>query len=105
MKITYDEGVFEELVNLSAYLADNSEEIAQAFLDACDATFKFLTANRHAGSPRKFENPELSDIRMWRVRAFEKYLIFYVPTDVGIRVLHVLHSATDYKRAFDDEID
>ncbi len=54
MKITYDEGVFEELVNLSAYIADDSDEAAQAFLDACDNTFTFLLANRH--TPAALDN-------------------------------------------------
>lgn len=103
MKITYDEGVFEELVNLSAYLAETNEEIAHAFLNACDATFQFLAKNRDAGSPRDFENVKLSGARMWRVKGFEKYLIFYIPSENQIRILHVLHSATDYNRAFEDE--
>ena len=105
MKVTYDEGVFEELVNLSAYLAADSDENAQSFLNACDATFKFLAINRHAGSPREFESAGLSNVRMWRVKGFEKYLIFYVPTEIGIRILHILHSSTDYNRAFDDTIE
>ncbi len=103
MKITYDEGVFEELVNPSSYLADRDEDIAHAFLDACDKTFQFLTVSPFAGSPRKFTDSRLADVRMWRVKGFAKYLIFYVPLDNGIRILHVLHSATDYNRAFDDE--
>ena|SRR5438067_11409470 len=103
MKVTYDEGVFEELVNLSAYLAERDEEAAHAFLDACDKSFTFLATNRYVGSLRAFESPELSGVRMWRVKGFEKYLIFYCPIESGIRIVHVLHSATDYNRAFEDE--
>ena len=103
MKITYDEGVFEELVNLSAYIAEEDEEVAQAFLDACDTTFQFLTANRYVGSVRQFESAKLSSMRMWRVKGFEKYLIFYIPFESRIRILHVLHSYLDYNRAFEDE--
>src|SRR5258706_5060223 len=102
MNVTYDEGVFEELVSLSAYLAETDEAVAQRFLDACDETFLFLAANRHVGSPHKFESAKLSEVRMWRINGFEKYLIFYVPTQNGVRILHVLHSATDYNRAFED---
>ncbi len=40
MKVTYAAGVFDELVNLSAYLAEEDEEIAQSFLNACDTTFQ-----------------------------------------------------------------
>jgi plasmid stabilization system protein ParE len=103
MKITYAEGVFEELLNLSGFLSDESEEIAQSFLDACDASFQFLAANPHAGAQRDFESPELSNVRMWRIRNFEKYLIFYVPTGKAIKILHIIHSARDYNRIFEDE--
>ncbi len=103
MTVTYGEGVFEELVNLSFYLAENDELVAQTFLNACDDTFQFLAANRLIGSQREFDCEELSDVRMWRVKGFEKYLIFYVPTDRGIRILHILHSSTDYNRAFEND--
>lgn len=103
MSVMCDEGVFEELVELSAHLADDNEEVAQRFLDACDTTFQFLSANPLIGSGREFEHVGLYEVRMWRVKHFEKYLIFYLPTATGIRILHILHSATDYNRAFDDE--
>lgn len=103
MRVTYDEGVFEELVNLSFYIADNNEPAAQRFLDSCDSTFQFLADNPLIGSPRKFKSLTLVEVRMWRVKSFEKYLIFYVSTRTGIRILHVLHSATDYNRAFEGE--
>lgn len=70
MKVSFDEGVFEELVNMSAYLVEDNEEIAHKFLDACNATFQFLAENRNIGSIRKFENVGLSEVRMWRVKNF-----------------------------------
>lgn len=103
MKVNYASGVFEELVNLSAYLAEEDEQIAQSFLNACDTTFQFLAANRLIGTIREFKSSELSAVRMWRVKNFEKYLIFYTPTRLGVRILHVLHSAVDYNRVFEDE--
>ena len=103
MKITYADGVFEELVNLSFYLADADEEIAQKFLNACDETFLFPAENKRIGSVKNFKDAKLSEVRMWRVKKFEKYLIFYIPTENGVKILHVLHSSTDYNRAFEDE--
>jgi len=46
MKLTYADGVFEELINLSFYLANGGEEIAQKFLNACDETFLFLACRK-----------------------------------------------------------
>lgn len=103
MKVTYANGVFEELINLSFYLADADEDLAQRFLNACDETFLFLAENKFIGSLRKFKTVKLSEIRMWRVKGFEKHLIFYIATEKGVKILHVIHSATDYNRAFDDE--
>jgi len=90
-------------VNISAYLAEQNEEVAQNFLNACDVTFRFLASNPHIGAEREFENPALSRVRMWRVKNFEKYLVFYTPTETGVKILHLLHSAQDYNRLFDDE--
>lgn len=103
MNITYDEGVFEELVNLSAYIAERNEPAAHAFLDACDKTFQLLAENRYLGSPGKFERPELAEVRMWRVKGFQAYLIFYTPNENGVKILHILHGARDYGRLFDPD--
>lgn len=103
MKVTYADGVFEELVSLSYYIAEDDEEAAQRFLDACDDTFRFLADNRFIGSVRRFESVKLSEVRMWRVKGFEKYLIFYQPLEYEVKILHVFQSARDYNRVFEDE--
>jgi len=103
MKVEYADGVFEELVKLSFYLAERDEETAQRFLDACDETFQLLAKNNLLGSIRNFKDKKLSEVRMWRVKGFNSYLVFYVPTPIGIKILHILHSATDYNRAFENE--
>ena len=41
MKVSYDDEVFDELVSLSFYIAQDNEDAANRFLDACDATFCF----------------------------------------------------------------
>ena len=64
MRVIYAGGVFEELVNLSFYLADRDEEIAQRFLNVCDETFRFLAENRFVGSTGNFKNTKLSAVRM-----------------------------------------
>ncbi len=76
MKVSLAEGVFEELVSMSEYLADHNEEIAYRFLDACNSTFVFLSENRNIGTIRKFEDESLSEVRMWRVKGFENISSF-----------------------------
>ncbi len=103
MKVTYADGVFEELVSLSFYIAEDNEAIAQRFLDSCDKTFRFLADNPNVGSLRRFKNVQMAEVRMWRVKGFEKYRIFYQPLESGIKILHIIHSARDYNRVFENE--
>ncbi len=104
MNISYEDNVFEELLNISSYLFDIQEDLAQRFLDSCDATFQFLAANPNIGAPNKFSDPNLASIRMAQVKDFRKYLIIYIATDDEVRILHVIHSATDYNRVFDEDL-
>jgi plasmid stabilization system protein ParE len=62
-------------------------------IDAAEKTLAELCQHPLIGSPKRFDNPSPSNVRMWRWRDFEKYLIFYHPTEHGIEVLHLLHAA------------
>lgn len=104
MNVSYEDNVFEELLDISSYLFDIQEELAQRFLDSCDATFRFLATNPNIGAPNKFSESRLSSVRMVQVKDFRKYLVFYFATDEEIRILHVIHSAMDYNRVFDEEL-
>ncbi len=103
MRVFYDSDVLEELIFLSGYIHDDDEETAHRFLDACDATFHFLAQNKYVGARKSFSNPELQAVRMWRVKGFENHLVFYQPLDDGVKILHVIHSARDWKGLFDNE--
>ncbi len=103
MKIIHGEEVFEEFVEISFHIALDNEDAAQNFLDACDETFQFLVENKRIGIIKKFKNPLLGDVRMWRVKGYEKYLIFYQPFADGIKILHVVHGARNYNLLFEDK--
>ncbi len=104
MKINYEDNVFEELLSISSYFFDIQENLAQRFLDSCDATFQSLASNPRIGTPNKFSIPKLSSVRMVKVRNFDKYLVFYIPSADEVRILHVMHSAMDYNRVFDEDL-
>lgn len=103
MKITFDKAVLGELVDLAEYIAQDNEEAAFRFLDAADAAFVFLLKNKFAGAPKIFSSASLSDVRMWRIKGFDDYLIFYRVQAGGIRILHVFHSSRDWSGIFEDK--
>ena len=99
--IKYARGVADELVEIATHLAQYDEAIAERFLDCCEESFELLENFPEIGSPRRFEDSDLSSIRMSLVKGFDDYLIFYVPLVEGVRILHLIHSALDYNRIVD----
>lgn len=84
-----------DITNHFEYIAKNNLAAAIRFYEAAFRAFDVLLANPHIGPARDFESPQLKDIRIWLVRGFEKYLIFYRATDELVEILRVLHSSRD----------
>ena len=77
------------------FLALRSAEKARAFDRAVFESFEMLCGMPKIGPPCRTANPKLTDLRMWFIKGFEKYLIFYIPYGNYIEVVRVLHSAQD----------
>jgi toxin ParE1/3/4 len=93
-----------DLLEHFVYIGENaSVEEAERFLRAADAAFEQLAKRPAMGARRDYRNPRLTGLRMWPISGFEKYLVFYRPTDRGIDVIRVLHGARDLKRLFEEE--
>jgi plasmid stabilization system protein ParE len=88
-----------ELQQVVVYLTENAgPEVSRRFRRAATETFQSLAAMPAMGSPRKVRRPEFAGIRMWRVKYFESYLIFYFPRRGGISIERVIHAKQDYQR-------
>jgi toxin ParE1/3/4 len=86
------------------YLAQRSQEVAGRYFQACQSTFALLAQSPLLGALSEVSNPRLAEMRVWRIRGFEKYLIFYRPVDEGIEIIRVLHGARDIEAVFDEEL-
>ena len=84
-----------DINNQFEFIAKDNLEAAIRFYEAAFSTFDLLRTNPNIGPAREFVNPQLKDIRMWLVKGFEKYLIFYRVTDELIEIVRVLHAARD----------
>ena len=88
-----------ELQQVVVYLTENAgPEVSRRFRRAATETFQSLAAMPAMGSLRKVHRPEFAGIRMWRVKHFESYLIFYFPRKGGIAIERVIHAKQDYQR-------
>lgn len=84
-----------DLNNQFEYIAKDNLEAAIRFYEAAFSTFDVLATNPQIGPTREFKDPQLTDVRIWLVKGFEKYLIFYRATNELVEILRVLHAARD----------
>ena len=101
MRIVYGLAVFDEIVEIAGYLANDNTDAAARFIDRCDESFKLIGRTPNIGVIRDFRSIELTDVRMWRVKDFENYLIFYRVEATNVRILHVVHAARNYPFLFE----
>ncbi len=92
-----------EVLDIAERLGRADPQAGQRFIDACEDTFNQLADMPRLGSPREFNHPNLRNVGMWRVKGYEKYLIFYQAARTTLRLLHLVHGARDYKTLFESE--
>ncbi len=94
----------DELDESASYLAENAGlETALRFHENAEATFRDLLQHPGMGRPRSFRSERLVGARSRPITGFENWLVFYVPIEGGIRVLHVLHGAREIESILGDE--
>ena len=86
-----------DLAEVWAYIADDSPDQADAFVDLVDSKFQALSRRPGVGRRR----PELApDVRSFAVG---RYVVFYLPLSRGIEVVRVLHGSRDIESIFENE--
>jgi toxin ParE1/3/4 len=87
-----------DLVAHYVYLAENADAAtAVRFLVRAAASIDELIDNPEIGAALVLRRAELAGIRRWRVRDFDRYLIFYQPrASGGVTIVRVLHAAQDW---------
>jgi toxin ParE1/3/4 len=93
----------QDIIEQALYVGRDDPRTAARFLDAVQEAEQLLAGMPGLGAPRSFRR--LQELRMWRVRGFEKHLIFYRPTADGIEVLRVLHASRDLAAVLDENPD
>jgi toxin ParE1/3/4 len=89
------EYVEPELHAIWEYIAIDNSEAADRFVESAYGTFQQLARIPGMGSIRQFRQARLRELRSFRVKGFDNYLIFYCPISGGIEVFHILHGGQD----------
>lgn len=85
----------QDIVEHIEYIARDSQQAAQRFLQAVRDTFTQLQEMPGIGSVCSLSNPRLSSLRSWRIKGFEKHLVFYRVHEERLEIIRVLHGARD----------
>jgi len=94
--------VRRDLVEIADYVSHDNLGAALRLLDAAEETFKFLADNREAGQLLPFSPEAASAMRVWPMKGFRNYLVFYQPNEDGVEIVRVLHGARDIEALFNE---
>ncbi|MEM7350469.1 MAG: type II toxin-antitoxin system RelE/ParE family toxin [Acidobacteriota bacterium] len=83
-----------DLLEIWAYIAEDSARNADRFLDLLDQKCRTLASAPGIGRSREDLAPRLRSL------AVQRYVIFYRPIEGGIEVARVLSAYRDVQRAF-----
>ena len=93
----------KDLLDHFLFLAEQSETTAFRFFESAEKTFQELLEMPLMGRECVFKNADLSGVRRWRVRGFEKYLIFYQVNKTDIEIIRVIYGSRDIQSIFEEE--
>ncbi|CAN5672683.1 hypothetical protein BH20ACI4_BH20ACI4_21090 [soil metagenome] len=83
------------------YIAEENLDKGVYFLVAVEETLEMLAEQPFIGSQRKFQNKKLENMRMWRVKRFENFLIFYTIEENIIKVFRLINAKRDFNLLFE----
>ncbi|MBI2432881.1 MAG: type II toxin-antitoxin system RelE/ParE family toxin [Candidatus Hydrogenedentes bacterium] len=99
-KLLKRESAKRDIIDLAGYIAQDNLDAAERFITAAEGAFQFLLQTPGAGARREYLNPALSGLRMWPIRGFKKYLVFYREGPETLEIIRVLHNARDIETIF-----
>ena len=100
LKINITAEATNDAITVAELLAGRSSlNTSDKFLNATTQVYRLLAEMPGLGSRRDY-GQSFSDLRMWHVPKFPKYLIFYRVTDTELTILRVLHGAQNIAQIF-----
>lgn len=82
------------------YVAKDNRQIGLRFLVAIKDSLERLAEFPLLGKAVEFRNKKLSNVRVWNVKGFEGYLVYYTVQGNKVEVLRVLRRSRDIDALF-----
>lgn len=98
--VTKRPAAIRDIEQCFVYIAEDDIDIGIKFLVAVEDSIDRIAEFPQIGKVRSFRNNELPVIRMWPVKTFESFLIFYAEAQNEIEIVRVLHGSRDIESLF-----
>jgi len=82
------------------YIAEKDLDVGISFLVAVEDSLEQLSNFPFIGKLKEFGNEKLVGIRVWHVKGFENYSLFYSLPENSLELIRVLHGARDIEDMF-----
>jgi toxin ParE1/3/4 len=90
----------EDIDEIIDYLVGESAPAAQGFVKDLQQCFDLIAKNPKVGAPREYQSAALSGMRMFPLKKFSTYLVFYLSDEQTIDIVRVLHGRRDIEQLF-----
>jgi toxin ParE1/3/4 len=87
-----------DLSRYALHIAKNNPDAALRLIDAAEATCNLLIGQPGLGHAEKFR--KVVGVRSFRIKDFDKYLVFYRTSEDSIEFIRLIHGARDLPAQF-----
>lgn len=85
------------------YIAEENLDAGISFLAAVEESLEQIARFPEIGKRIKFQNKRFQNVRLWRVKRYESYLIFYEAVEDKLEIIRVLHRLRDIPDLFQED--
>jgi toxin ParE1/3/4 len=93
-----------DLAEITITLRERQPASATRFVKAAQTAFRRLAIQPEMGRRYQTTHPLLQNLRIWQVKGFEKYLIFYRVARTSIYIERVLYGGRDIEHELIGEV-
>lgn len=90
------------MVEIYRYIAADKPDAAEKVFAAVEQSVKLLTVNPHMGRLWNTRDPRLDGIRVYPVKPYRNYLIFYRAVGHDLEAFRIVNGARDLDQVVDE---
>lgn len=94
-----------DIDEIITYLLETNPQSATKFVMELRQAFALLSGNPRIGAKRQYRLPALEGIRLFPLKKYSSYLIFYLNADDSLEIVRVLHGRRDLETLFSEPED